>query len=143
MNISAILNQTQNAYTSSVQKQAATAAADLTPDQKRAKATADEFESVFVGQMLEYMSEGVEVDPMFGGGHAEEMWKSMMNQEYGKHIVKNGGLGISKQVMDYMLKAQEEQTVTKQKLAAMGMGEPTANSSAAAGQAAVSAALQR
>ncbi len=142
MNVSALLNQTQNNYAANLQTQAA-AATNMTADQKKAKATADSFESVFVGQMLEYMTEGVETDPMFGGGHAEEMWKSMLNQEYGKHIVKNGGLGISKQVMDYMIKAQEEKTVTNQKLAAMGMTDGAAANDATAGSVAAAATARR
>jgi Rod binding domain-containing protein len=142
MNISALLSQTQNSYAAGLQTQAA-AATSMTADQKRAKETADSFESVFVGQMLEYMTEGVETDPMFGGGHAEEMWKSMLNQEYGKHIVKNGGLGISKQVMDYMIKAQEEKSIAAEKLAAIGATDNTSTADASTGSITVAATLRR
>jgi len=49
------------------------------------------------------------------------MWRSMMNQEYGKHIATSGGLGLSSQVMTSMLKAQEERTHEAQ-AAAAGVG---------------------
>jgi Rod binding domain-containing protein len=44
---------------------------------------------------------------MFGGGYAEEMWRSMLTQEYGKEIAKRGGFGIADSVMAAMIKAQE------------------------------------
>ena len=47
---------------------------------------ARDFESVFATQMLTPMYEGMDVDPMFGGGHGEEMFRTMMLDEYGKQI---------------------------------------------------------
>lgn len=146
MDASALIGQAQNAYSAGLQSRTANAAnraSGLTDDQKRAKETSDNFESLFIGQMLEHMMQGVEVDPEFGGGHAEEMWKSMLNQEYGKHIVNSGGLGISKQVMDSMLKAQEEQTVTQQKLTALDIANNDAGADTTAGSLATAATLRR
>jgi len=141
MDATALIGQAQNAYSVGMQNRAANATKET--DLKNAKETAESFESFFVGQMLEYMQQGVEVDPNFGGGHAEEMWKSMLNQEYGKHIVKSGGLGIAKQVMDSMLKAQEEATATAQKLAAMDTPPAETGDNTSAGAAAAAAALRR
>lgn len=141
MDATALIGQAQNAYSVGMQNRAANATKET--DLKNAKETAESFESFFVGQMLEYMQQGVEVDPNFGGGHAEEMWKSMLNQEYGKHIVKSGGLGIAKQVMDSMLRAQEEATVTAQKLAAMDTPPAETGDNTSAGAVAATAALRR
>lgn len=66
-----------------------------------------EFESVFMSQMLQPMFEGIKVDPMFGGGHGEEVMKSFLVQEYGKAMSARGGLGIAAAVKNAMLKAQE------------------------------------
>ena len=111
MDATSLIGSAQNAFSTGLQTRAdaiSRKAKDTTPvnglDLKAARTTAESFESLFVGQMLEYMTQGIEVDPEFGGGHAEEMWKSMMNQEYGKHIVKSGGLGIANQVMASMIK---------------------------------------
>ncbi|TWA64355.1 rod binding protein [Azospirillum brasilense] len=69
--------------------------------------SANEFESVFVSQMLGHMFDGVEVDQNFGGGHAEEMFRSMLTNEYGKQVSRSGGFGIADQVYRELLRAQE------------------------------------
>lgn len=137
---SALIGQAQTAYSAGLQNRAATAAGGA--NQKNVREAAESFESFFVGQMMEYMWQGVEVDPNFGGGHAEEMWRSMLNQEYGKHIVKSGGLGIANQVMASMLKAQEERSMSEQKFAALdGPADPESDNATAG--AAATASLRR
>jgi Rod binding domain-containing protein len=69
--------------------------------------TAQDFEAMFATQLLQPMFETVSVDPVFGGGHGEEIMRSFMLQEYGKIIAKTGKLGIAKEVRAEMLKAQE------------------------------------
>ncbi|MGY0776383.1 rod-binding protein [Azospirillum argentinense] len=69
--------------------------------------SANEFESVFVSQMLGHMFDGIEVDQTFGGGHAEEMFRSMLTNEYGKQMSRSGGFGIADQVYRELLRAQE------------------------------------
>jgi flagellar protein FlgJ len=74
---------------------------------------AKDFEAFFVGQMMEQMMSGLESDPMFGGGQGEEVWRSMLTQEYGKEIAKTGRLGVTDHVMSAMLRAQEQRTTTQ------------------------------
>ena len=69
---------------------------------------ATDFETVFVSQMLGHMFDGVKTYPLFGGGHGEEMFRSMMTDEYAKQIVNRGGFGISGAVMKTMLAEQEK-----------------------------------
>lgn len=66
-----------------------------------------EFEAVFLSQMLEHMFTETEAEAPFGGGHAEETWKSVMNQEYGRAIAQAGGIGIASQVYQQILRLQE------------------------------------
>lgn len=77
----------------------------MTLDQIDAKAK--EFEAMVVGQLMSFMFEGVEVDPNFGGGHGEEMFRGMMVNEYAKQMTKRGGLGIADAVRRQMLLMQE------------------------------------
>ena len=77
---------------------------------EKTQEAAQEFVAFFVGQMMEQMMAGIESDPMFGGGQGEEVWRSMLNQEYGKAIAKSGRLGIADHVMATMLQVQEAQT---------------------------------
>lgn len=69
--------------------------------------TAKEFEGMFVSEMLSHMFEGLDTDPMFGGGHGEEMFRSMLVSEYGKMIADAGGLGVSDSIRKTMIEIQE------------------------------------
>ena len=146
MDASALIGNAQDAYSLGLQNRvSAQTSAKQDPanpqNQKNVREAAESFESFFAGQMLEYMWQGVEVDSEFGGGHAEEMWRSMLNQEYGKHIAKNGGLGIASNVMASMLKAQEERTTTDQ--AASKSADGVKDDASTAGAIASAAALRR
>lgn len=71
--------------------------------------TAQDFEAFFLSQMFEHMFSGVEADPMFGGGQGEEVFRSMLFQEYGKSVARQGGIGLADMVQKEMLKLQEAQ----------------------------------
>lgn len=79
---------------------------DPAVDAKLRKA-GSEFETQFLGQMLAPMFETIETDPMFGGGHGEEMFRSLLVNEYGKQLGARGGLGIADSVYRELLRAQE------------------------------------
>lgn len=68
---------------------------------------AQEFESTFVTQMFSHMFDSIEVDETFGGGRGEEMFRSLLTNEYGKMVTQRGGLGISDSVYRELLRAQE------------------------------------
>lgn len=68
---------------------------------------AGEFEAMFISQMLQHMWAGIEVDPNFGGGHGEEMFRSIMIEEQGKLMAKAGGFGLAAEVKRAMLQMQE------------------------------------
>jgi len=76
-------------------------------DPKSIDKSAEDFEAVFLSQMLESMFKGIKTDGPFGGGHAEEMMRSFMLQEYGKVMVAGGGIGIADAVKRELLHAQE------------------------------------
>ena len=75
----------------------------------KTKAAAQDFEAVFLSEMFSHMFEGLNVDPMFGGGSGEKMFRSMMVQEYGKMMAKGGGIGISDQLQKMMIQMQAKQ----------------------------------
>ncbi len=82
-----------------------TIAKDSTIEQVRDAAI--EFEAVFLGQMFAEMWAGVEVDPMFGGGHQEEMFRDMMVREMGKQVARSGGIGLADDIAAEMIRIQE------------------------------------
>lgn len=86
---------------------AAGAVPQKTPLQQKAFEKAQEFEAVFLTTFVEQMFSGLETDGLFGGGHAEETYRSLLSQEYGRSIAESGGIGITDQVYSEILKAQE------------------------------------
>jgi len=66
-----------------------------------------DFEAMFLSQMFQFMFEGLDADPEFGGGQAETTYRSLMIDEYGKQIAQKGGLGIAEAVTRTLLAAQE------------------------------------
>ena len=68
---------------------------------------AQDFEAVFMGEMLKPMFEGLETESEFGGGHAESVYRSLLIQEMGKVMAQSGGLGLSDPVQKEMIRLQD------------------------------------
>lgn len=71
------------------------------------RAAAEDFEAVFLSEMLRPMFENLQVDGLLGGGSAERIYQSFMVQEYGKSMAKAGDIGIADMVERELLKMQE------------------------------------
>ena len=80
-----------------------------TKDTSKAAKAAQDFEAVFITEMMKPMFETNDVDDVFGGGHGEEVFRGLMTQEYGKLFAQKGGLGLSAKVQAELLKLQEHQ----------------------------------
>lgn len=101
--------------TSSLQMDVQTAMAETrtlptmpkTADLNKMREKAQDFEAVFLSQMLKPVFESIDTDGPFGGGQAESMWRSLMVDEYGKSMAKSGGIGLAGAVMSEMLRLQE------------------------------------
>lgn len=81
-------------------------ASTLESKPKDVATAAKEFESIFVAQMLQQMFKDIPTDGIFGGGHAEETWRSLLVQEYGNAVTKAGGIGIADAVQKELLGLQ-------------------------------------
>lgn len=76
-------------------------------DTNKAKESAESFEAFFLTRMMESMFEGVSTDGVFGGGHAEKIYRSLLLDEYGKEMAKIGSVGVKDYVMQAILQMQE------------------------------------
>ena len=74
---------------------------------EKAEEVAEKFEAFFIGQMLQPMFASIEPAKPFGGGHAEKIWKSLMVDEVGKSMAKNGGIGLAQMIQKELLRMQE------------------------------------
>ena len=79
----------------------------LSKDNQAARKAAEEFEQTFLTTMMESMFAGVETSAPFGGGHAEQQFRSVLLGEYAKDMAKTGGIGIADEVYREILAIQE------------------------------------
>jgi flagellar protein FlgJ len=64
---------------------------------QQAKKISQDFEGLFVGMMMKSMRATVGKETLTGGGHGEDVYRSMLDQQYADASVKRGGgLGIAK-----------------------------------------------
>jgi flagellar protein FlgJ len=78
---------------------------------KEVEQAAIDFEAVFISEMMKPMFDGIEAEAPFHGGQGEEIFKSMITQEYGKLISQSGSIGVSHAVKDMMIKMQGGDTL--------------------------------
>lgn len=88
-------------------KRAERAAKAKTTNMAEVDKAAEEFESVFLSQMLQHMFNGVDINPMGEGGNGDEIYKSMLIDEYAKLMSRTGGIGVASHVKREMLALQE------------------------------------
>ena len=81
-----------------------------TANKAAALKAAQEFEAVFLTTMLQSMFTGLKADAPFGGGHSEEVYRSVLIGEYASDMSRSGGIGIANHVYREILTAQEGQT---------------------------------
>ena len=76
-------------------------------DLAKIEQAAQEFEAVFVSEMMKPMFEGISSEGMFGGGKGEEVFQGILIQEYGKIMSQTGSIGLADSVKEEMIKMQE------------------------------------
>jgi len=74
---------------------------------KKVDSASKDFESVFISQMLETAFETVPTDGPMGGGLGENIFRSMMIQNIGKDMAKQGGIGLAPNIRTELLRMQE------------------------------------
>ncbi len=69
---------------------------------------AQEFEAVFLSEMLKYSGVN-KTSESFGGGAGEEAFVSMLNDEYAKALTRSGGIGIA-EIIYQSIQARKQNT---------------------------------
>ncbi|RQW85425.1 MAG: hypothetical protein EHM79_11825 [Geobacter sp.] len=68
------------------------------------KKTSQDFESLFIGMMLKSMRSTVGKDSLTGGGHGEEVYRSMLDQEYAQEAARSGTLGLGRTLEEQLVR---------------------------------------
>jgi Rod binding domain-containing protein len=78
-----------------------------TLDEAKADKAGKDYETVFISQFVSSMFSGISTDGPTGGGQGEEMFRSLMVDQYAKGIENQGGFGIAAQMKAELLKHQQ------------------------------------
>ncbi|ACT58225.1 rod-binding protein [Hirschia baltica] len=73
---------------------------------EKAEEMAQEFETMFLSEMLQPIFNQIETDGPFGGGQAEDAFRPMLTEEYAKSLSSAGGVGIADKVLVEILRMQ-------------------------------------
>lgn len=74
--------------------------------QAKAKATAEDFEAMFLNSMFSQMTAGIKGEGPFGDTPGTGMWRSMLTEQHSKAFAKAGGVGISSDVFRTLILQQ-------------------------------------
>lgn len=83
--------------------------AEQAKNKKNTHQAAQKFEAMFMNEMMSYMFQGLETDSPFGGGRGEEVFRSLMVEQYSQKIADSGQTKITDMMQKEMLRMQEEQ----------------------------------
>jgi flagellar protein FlgJ len=98
-----------------LQRAASYGSEGLTEKQRQqAKKVSQDFEALFVGMMMKSMRATVGKDTLTGGGHGDEVYRSMLDQEYATASVKRGGgIGIAKIIEKDIIRQESRKVAPK------------------------------
>lgn len=81
---------------------------------QQAKKISQDFEALFVGMMMKSMRATVGKDKLTGGGHGDDVYLSMLDQEYAAASVKQGrSLGIAKIIEKDIIRQESRKIAPK------------------------------
>lgn len=66
------------------------------------KKLSEEFESIFLGLVLKSMRESVQKSGLIDGGNAENIYRSMLDDEYAKQMAAQHHTGLADQIANFL-----------------------------------------
>lgn len=78
-----------------------------TGDKTAVRKAAEDFEAVFLNNILQNMFTGLESGGTWGKGHGADAWQSLLIDEYSRTISAAGGIGLADSVEKELLRLQE------------------------------------
>jgi peptidoglycan hydrolase FlgJ len=78
--------------------------------QAKAKATATDFEAMFLNSMFSQMTSSIKGEGPFGDTPGTGIWRSMLTEKYSNFFAKAGGIGISNDVYRTLILQQANRT---------------------------------
>jgi flagellar protein FlgJ len=107
------ISETSTTKARQLQQQVKNSSGLTDKQRQQAKKVSQDFEALMVNMMIKSMRTTVGKDTLTGGGHGEEVYRSMLDQEYAAASVKRGGgLGLAR-VIEKDIIRQESLKISK------------------------------
>jgi flagellar protein FlgJ len=107
-------------------------------DRQQIKQSAEDFESLFLNIVLKSMRDTVQKSGLIDGGNAEDIYKSMLDDEYSKMMATQRKTGLANEIERFLLTAVA--ATTKPAAAGEAAAKPPENGEKASGIKAYQAA---
>ncbi|NLM39328.1 MAG: flagellar biosynthesis protein FlgJ [Firmicutes bacterium] len=75
---------------------------NLSSSKKALQEASEQFESLFLNILLSEMRKTVPDNELFGGGRAEKIFQSMLDQEIADNAARSQSLGLAKMIYEQM-----------------------------------------
>jgi Rod binding domain-containing protein len=79
-------------------------------DIRKAKASSQDFEAMFLNSMFSQMTTGLKGEGPFGDTPGTGVWRSMLTEQYSKSFAKAGGVGVSDAVFRTLIMQQASES---------------------------------
>ena len=80
-------------------------------DKQAARKVAREFEALMVHEMIKSMRATAGKDPLTSGGRGEEIYRSMLDQEYAQAIASQGTMGLARYIEQQLNRTERSAAV--------------------------------
>lgn len=107
------------------------------------KKVSEEFESIFLGIVLKSMRDTVGKSGLVDGGNAEDIYRSMLDEEYAAQMAEQRSTGIADNIENFLLDAAGLKSTSNASKAANNSGQLSSPSKALARKAYAGAGLQQ
>ncbi len=77
------------------------------PENRAARKAAQEFEAVFINELLSHMDQGLSTEGPFTGGQSESIYRSLFDDAVAKELAQRGGIGLADNIYREIIKMQE------------------------------------
>ena len=77
-------------------------------DRGKLKKACDDFEALFMAQMLKFMRQSLPQTGFFGEGVGSDVYQSLMDQQLSQKLSQGKGLGLGKMIYQQVLRREEK-----------------------------------
>jgi len=92
-------------------------------DEGKLKKACEDFESIFISQMLKVMRQSIPKSGLLDGGSQQDTYLSLFDQELSKSMAKRGGIGLGKILYQNIMTQEKNRNLAPAELSAAAEGQ--------------------